>query len=189
MAMAEAKTEKPVVSAKTAVFNPFMFARGLLFDSGNRFNLKLLNAFLLACVAVLAIRFVYVIRVSYEKMQTGNFQINADSPGEIKEKTILKKLEYYLAKVKKRDIFRMGMAARPENMIEAAPSSKAVEATQRLKLVGISWSDDPDAMLEDTKASKTFFVKKGQSIGDVKVENITKDKIVLRLGDELVDLR
>ena len=73
----------------------------------------------------------------------------------------MKKIEYYLDKVRSRDIFKMGSTARLE-VADTGPSSKAVEAIQNLRLVGISWSDDPDAMVEDIKTVKTFFVKKGQ---------------------------
>ena len=58
-------------------------------------------------------------------------------------------------------------------------SSRILDATESLKLVGISWSDNPDAIIEDTKDTKTFFVKIGQKIGDVKVQAIFKDKVVL----------
>jgi hypothetical protein len=182
--------EKPKKSAAgKAGPGALEFVRGLFTDSRNQLNLKLVNALLLACVVVLAVRFGYVIDGAYKKMHAIDFRLTADVSGELREKSVLKKLDYYLDKVKKRDIFRMGAEARPENALEAAPSSKVAEATQNLRLVGISWSDDPDAMVEDTKTLKTFFVKKGQSIGDVKVENITREKVILRLDRELIELR
>jgi hypothetical protein len=189
--MAQVKPQPARVppAGKTGV-NPFAGMRGLLLDSRNRLNLKTLNFFLFVCVAALAVRCVTIIQSSYKKMRTIDFRITGqESAGEVHEKIILKKVDYYLEKVKKRNIFKMGLPARPDNMIESAPSSKAVDATQTLRVVGISWSDDPDAMVEDTKAGKTFFVKKGQAIGDIKVENITKDKVIFRVGEELIELR
>jgi hypothetical protein len=52
--------------------------------------------------------------------------------------------------------------------------------------VGISWSDDPDVMIEDTKTQRTFFLKKGQMIDDIKLEAVFKDKVILNyLGEEI----
>ena len=102
-----------------------------------------------------------------------------------------KAASYYFEKIRERDIFKMG-AKKPTAAAEASPkgpSSAIIEATQHLKLVGISWSNDPDAMVEDLKALRTFFVKRGQMIGDVKVQAIFKDKVVLGLGGEEIELR
>jgi len=42
------------------------------------------------------------------------------------------------------------------------------DMTASLKLVGISMSDNPDAMIEDTKLQKTYFVKMGSMVGDLR---------------------
>lgn len=102
-------------------------------------------------------------------------------------------VSYYLELIRQRDIFRMG-AKKPEGagseaQAPSGPSGEVIEATQHLKLVGISWSNDPDAMIEDTKALKTFFVKRGQMIGDVRVQAIFKDKVVLQYWGEEIELR
>lgn len=102
---------------------------------------------------------------------------------------------YYLDNIRGRDIFKMGSRVIVEDKTEKKKktskvvSSKIIEATQHLRLVGISWSDDPDAMIEDTKALRTFFVKRGQTIGQLKVQAIFKDKVVLSLDGEEIELR
>jgi hypothetical protein len=108
------------------------------------------------------------------------------------ELSFLKKAaSYYFEKVRERDIFKMG-AKKPTATAVASPkgpSSRIIEATQHLKLVGISWSNDPDAMVEDSKALRTFFVKRGQMIGEVKVQAIFKDKVILSYAGEEIELR
>lgn len=108
------------------------------------------------------------------------------------ETSLLKKaVSYYLEKVRQRDIFKMG-AKTPGSSAKSvlrAPTSRIIEATQHLKLVGISWSGDPDVMIEDTKALRTFFLKRGQMIGEVEVQAIFKDKVVLGYGGEEIELR
>lgn len=98
---------------------------------------------------------------------------------------------YYLEKAAKRDIFRMGMKPTAETEVEVtiAPSSRIIQATQDLGLVGISWSSYPDAMVEDKKALKTFFVKEGDMIGKVRVEAIFRDKLILSFEGERTELK
>ena len=112
----------------------------------------------------------------------------------VKDMSVLKSgVSYYLEKMRQRDIFKIGQvgagpsaARQPE---EAKENSKVVEAMQHLQLVGISWSSDPDAMIEDTKAMKTLFVKKGQMIGDLEVRAIFKDKVIIGYGEEEAELK
>lgn len=96
---------------------------------------------------------------------------------------------YYVEQIRKRDIFKIGPKTVSKETAPAAPPSALIEATQHLKLVGISWSRDPDAMIEDSRALRTFFVKRGQMIGRVKIEAIFKDKVVISYDGEEVELR
>ena len=68
-------------------------------------------------------------------------------------------------------------------------NQEVISAAQNFKLVGISWSNDPDAMIEDTKAKKTFFVKRGQMVGEFKVQAISRDKVILSYGQEEIELK
>jgi hypothetical protein len=179
------------VTGGKAGVNPLVAVLRMFFiDRHNRLNLKVLNLFLLAGVVFLAVRFVNIISASVKKLGSINLSVAAEpARSDMKEKAALGGLADYLAKVKKRNIFEIGAGKKPDDLIAAGPSSKAVEATQNLRLVGISWSDSPDAMIEDIKSLKTFFVKKDQMIGDVKVETITKEKVVLRYGQELIEIK
>jgi type II secretory pathway component PulC len=57
-------------------------------------------------------------------------------------------------------------------------------------LVGIAWSNDPEAMIEDGKNKRTFFVKRGQTLDDeVKVVTIFKDKVILTFKGKEFELR
>ena len=58
-----------------------------------------------------------------------------------------------------------------------------------MKLVGIAWSDNPDAMIEDTKVKKTYFVKQGDIINGVRIERIFRDKVVLTYKGEKIELK
>jgi hypothetical protein len=131
--------------------------------------------------------------VNLHKAPNAKFTIQAASlkAASFKESSLLRAASYYLEKVRQRDIFKIGAAGRPaaDERASREALSKIVELSQKLKLVGISWSDDPDAMIEDTKALRTFFIKRGQMIGDLKVQAIFKDKVILSYGTEEVELR
>ena len=179
----------------------FSFLKGNLkgkfnITSLSQLDVKLVNNILFFCVFLLTIYFISNLLVSiinFKKMPDLKFTIQASvNSANLQENQVLKKAAaYYLEKVRARDIFKIGAkkdssAGKPNNN---APSAKTIEATQDFKLVGISWSNDPDAMIEDTKAMRTFFVKRGQMIRNVKVQAIFKEKVVLSYEGEEVELR
>ncbi|MGE5197080.1 MAG: hypothetical protein ACM3IL_01070 [Deltaproteobacteria bacterium] len=153
---------------------------------------KIINAVLGFGVAVLAFYFIASILVSIAgqrkplplRLQAAD---TTKKPQASEDSSRLQSSSYYIDKITQRNIFKMGAKKSLEE--NAPPSSKILELAQSLKLVGISWSNDPDAMIEDTKATRTFFVKKGQAIGELKVKDITKDKVILTYAGEDIELR
>jgi type II secretory pathway component PulC len=108
----------------------------------------------------------------------------------IPEASLLKAASFYLEKARTRDIFKMGLASVAESKeILKTPISKIAEASQYLKLVGISWSEDPDVIIEDTKSKRAYFLKRGQIINDFEVKAIFKDKVILSYNGEEIELR
>ncbi|MCM8814060.1 MAG: hypothetical protein NC924_09045 [Candidatus Omnitrophica bacterium] len=104
----------------------------------------------------------------------------------------LQSRQFYLDKIRKRDLF--SLADRDLKKLTVFTDgqeepSRARELIADLKLVGISWSEDPDAIIEAERAQKTFFVKRGYQINDIEVKDILKDRVVLRVEGNEVDLR
>ncbi len=50
-----------------------------------------------------------------------------------------------------------------------------------LKLVGIIWSDNPQAMIEQTKEEKTYLLGTGEKIGPLRIKKILREKVLLGL--------
>jgi hypothetical protein len=154
-------------------------------------EIKVLNIVLLAVLVMLSVYFISHLTVSARKAKNFDFKLAGPAKEATQKPKVasrLKDLAFYTDKIKNRDIFKMGPRIKgdaPDDVL----SSKAAEAARDLRLAGISWSDEPDAMIENKKIPKTYFVQKGQMVGDFKVESILKDKVVLRYGDELVELR
>lgn len=69
----------------------------------------------------------------------------------------------------------------------AAPDMAQIIST--LKLVGILWSDNPQAMIEDTKEQKTYLLNSGDEIGQFKVNKILREKVILGKDRQEWELR
>lgn len=159
-------------------------------------DVRTLNQLLKFCVFSLALYLAISVSLSIGQLRR---DINlkpkigkAQEVGSLPIGSVLKSLSYYLEKSRERDIFRIGIkkSALDSGLMPKGPSQRIIEATQDLRLVGISWSSDPDAMIEDTKTKRTYFLKKGQTMDrEIKVQAIFKDKVVLSYGGEEVDLR
>ncbi len=57
-----------------------------------------------------------------------------------------------------------------------------------LKLVGISWGNEPLAMIEDSESTRTYFVKKGGEVKGMKVQEISKEKVTLTYEGQEAEL-
>jgi hypothetical protein len=76
---------------------------------------------------------------------------------------------YYLEMVQRRDIFAPVKLEGAENPQEETKKELAA-ILKELKLVGISLSGDPEVIIEDMKANKTYFLKEGDSINNFKID-------------------
>lgn len=166
---------------------------------GQPLDIKSINRILLLCACGLTLYFLASMTTTLVQLSV---PVDLAAPAlengssiNLMERVFLKKaVSYYLEKMAQRDIFRMGAVQKVTTADGVqtemkVTSSKILDATESLKLVGISWSGNPDAIIEDTKQTKTFFVKPGQRIGDIKVEAIFKDKVILSYQGEETELK
>ena len=122
-----------------------------------------------------------------------NFSIQKEkSAGGAQKVSPLKESAYYVQKATARDLFKEG-SNKPVEKKEDKKQAATVDsnpATSGLSLVGISWSANPDVIIEDKTTKRTFFVKRGQAVGEgVKVEAIFKDHVVLSFEGQEFELR
>lgn len=107
---------------------------------------------------------------------------------EAEEKPLLEPRPFlhHLEMVRRRDIFspiRLKEAEKPE-----VKKKQLQEMAKDLSLVGISWGEEPLAMVEDKKANKTHFLKKGDMLDNLKVEDVLKDRVILSFMGETMEL-
>ncbi|MFH1752859.1 MAG: hypothetical protein ABH875_01630 [Candidatus Omnitrophota bacterium] len=84
----------------------------------------------------------------------------------------------FLAESRKMSPF--GVLPDVEKKVEAAKQEKEVST---LKLVGIIWSDEPQAIIEDDLTKKNYLVSEGERIDEYSVEEITRDNVKLTNED------
>jgi len=166
---------------------------GIVKVSPQQLDISLFNRSLMVVIGFLIVYLMISVSSSWSELkklpgQEISISASEQSAGIFKEIATMKGVAYYIGKISARDIFRRQLkAADPGN--EPVFSSKMANMTADLKLVGVSMSDDPDAMIEDTNLQRTFFVKVGSMLGELRVESITRDKVVLKYNKELFELK
>lgn len=93
----------------------------------------------------------------------------------VTQKEKLKPYEFYLEGIKKHKIF-----ANPSFEKSSIPSiAGEAESIKDINLVGIISGDNPQAIIEDKKNQKTYYVARGQFVGTFQIEEIQEGKIIL----------
>jgi len=161
---------------------------GSLFQmSSVRFTLKTAVQLSVA-VAVLATLFLLYDYLAASRDSSGRLKkVLSRESGDIAVETVAEKapeLKDLLGPAGKHNIF----AVEPEKA-DSLLAAETAQAISSLKLVGILWSEKPQAMVEDTKSSKTYLLNDGDSLNDLSVKKIYVDKIVLSKDGKDWELR
>ena len=112
------------------------------------------------------------------KMDIGNMAIERLEP-----------LSLYLQEISQRNIFAL-----PEPSVQpaAAPgvkqSAEAKSFIEGFKLVGIIWSEVPQAIIEDAKDGRTYLLNRGGNLKDARVKEILKDRVILSYDNQDIEL-
>ena len=95
-------------------------------------------------------------------------------------------IEEVLAQAKRRNVFTF----LPEpSQAQASLAPDITEMLSNFKLVGIIWSNSPQAMIENPKEQRTFLLSQGEQIGQVKIKKIFQDKVVIEVEGQEQELR
>lgn len=149
------------------------------------FTLPNLNMALFVAAALLTAYFFYA-------FIRGSVAINADlfftslksasvHPGAAAEsKNGLLPQGEYLSEVSKRNIF---FPAGEKSDAAAEADLQVTELVKDLKVVGILWSDNPEAMIEDKNENRTYLLKKGAPLGQyLKIKDILRNSVILEIS-------
>ena len=104
-------------------------------------------------------------------------KVTAKKITEIKQepKLEVRPYEFYLQGIGNRQIF--GRASVQEN--EKPTGVASIDLIKDYNLVGIISGENPQAVIEDKRTQKNYYVTKGQFIGELKVEDIQEGKIIV----------
>lgn len=183
------------LKGRLAFFQKFSFGKWANFQqgAGTASGIAGINTILKVLVVFLSLYQGYDVMAMVMKLnQASNLILE---PGKnvtiaVEQPAARKNISYYADKVATRDLFRLETVTEPP---PRKPISKEVEVNtvaKNFSLVGIAWSDDPEAMIEDTASKRTHFVKRGQTIsGQVTVVTIFKDRVVLSYKDKEFELK
>lgn len=94
---------------------------------------------------------------------------------------------YYLEMVQRRNTF-LPVVLKSVESFKAEAERILTTLVGDLKLVGISWGEEPQAMIEDKKTKKTYFLKTGDMINKLKIDTILKDRVILNFQGERAEL-
>lgn len=169
---AVAKTLPVVQPVTTKIFlkKPFHFAiqKYLNFVNLRKTLPFLLAAFIIYFIASLIYPFVCLRNIKLSAVSKERFE-NSVIP---KEET--KPYEFYLEGARQRQIF-----ATPITQETIGSAGVETSSIKDINLIGIISGDNPQAVIEDKKAQKTFYVTKGQFIGEFRIDDIQQGKIIL----------
>lgn len=119
--------------------------------------------------------------IKLEKFALNNGNLLAEEKSQIvlEEKT----LDSYLKTANRDEVFKQG-SFNSSNLALAV----ATDIAKDLVLVGIISGASPQAVIEDKKAGKTYYVAKGQFIGQYLLEDILEGKIILKSNGQSFEL-
>lgn len=114
-----------------------------------------------------------------KRMDVGNMAIERMNP-----------LAVYLQDITQRNVFSLPEAPSSPKPAEQAPkSSEARSLLSSLRVVGILWSEAPQAIVEDTKEGKTYFLNRGSPLREARVKDILKDRVILSYDNQEIEIR
>lgn len=173
----KAKVQKSKTSLSASLTAPANTVK-----SGNFFNLRRIFLWLFIACGIYLIS-----AVVYPWIALRNLRLPEISEKSTEEKRLAKDaarpLKEYLQSVKGRRIFS-GAAIQGASLINVAN----IDLMRDINLVGIISGENPQAVIEDKKAQKTYYVTEGQFIGEMQVEDIQEGKIIINYAGQKYEL-
>ena len=115
-----------------------------------------------------------------EKLTSANRDVKMDkAPIEFSSS---RPYSYYSQQIDTRDIFNAPFLS--GGVIDASSGSSLGSEFSNLSIVGIVLDKVPQVIIEDNKDKKTYFLNKGDYIGEIKIEDILEGKVIISYAGE-----
>ena len=161
--------------------------------SGKFFTFANINRLLMAMFFLVLLYAIFGLALPvFSRPASIDTNLNVKSSAQDKVSSVSQQpLEYYLEEIGNRNLFKSVILDDTKTAHQAQPDPTKVkidELTKSLALKGIIAGNVPQAVIEDTKAGKTYFVIKQDKIGDASVDDIKDDRVKLRLDNQTFEL-
>lgn len=164
----------------------FVFLRkSLTIFSVRNIIITLISLSLCYLASSLIYPWIYLREIKLEDLPAATFDGAAQTEGQQDEQETAKPLDFYVQKIKNRQMWTN------PGREQANPSGAGIAQAEILKnisLLGVISAAEPQAVIEDKNAQKTYYVTKGQFIGDYQIENIQEGKIILNYNGQKYEL-
>ncbi|MFC1576764.1 hypothetical protein ACFL3N_00305 [Candidatus Omnitrophota bacterium] len=180
----------------------FSFLRGRLSGipvlSRAPLDVKAINRILFVCIFILGAVLISTMTVSEMALkQIPEFSPDASTAMKAaQQETVwaLKGFKHYLAMSESRNIFDFKALERKPEAVQEVYEEVRVRPIDaelgNLRLAGISWSNNPDAMIENVSTGEMYFLKKGDLVdGKLKIEAVFRNKVVFSYKGEQAELQ
>ena len=182
---------KPVLSLKFKPKAAKFSLKDIPFKLKLNFNLPFLNKSLFVVCVLLTLIFVYILIFgSRSNLNAELFFLTPGANVSLKPQAGQKEefkpsLQEFLDTAKKRNVYlpRGKIISNPQ---AAQETVRLADLVKDLKLVGVIWSTNPEAMVEDMVNKRTHLLKKGDTFGanQYKVKDITRSSVILEITVE-----
>lgn len=151
-------------------------------------NTRIINTVFLVILAALLLYFVYdLLYASFYEESEPRILVEDEAAIHKTEKDAaldIKPYSYYSSSIEARSIFT------PQQVeiepVAAGPTVDEVRAN--LSLIGIIAGERPQAIIEDRKAGKSYFLYKGGSVGEAKVVDVLDDSVIMEYQGQKFEL-
>lgn len=99
-----------------------------------------------------------------------------------------KPFSYYLECISRQNLFKLLARNVKQENVALKPQISPLELLANYSLSGVINGAPAQAIIEDKKAQKTYFLSRGQSLGEFKIDQILDGKVVLELNGQKFEL-
>jgi len=104
----------------------------------------------------------------------------------VQTKEQIKPFEFYLEGITKRQLF--SSVSGQQDIAGAPQDAQSLDLIKDLNLVGVVSGKTPQAIIEDKRVQKTYYLSKGQFISNFMVEDIQQGKVILSYKGQRFEL-
>lgn len=153
------------------------------------FSFDFISKAFIGLAAILTLILVVQILFSSRDFNSSSWEpASVASKNETEKAYSLLPLSDYLAELGRGSMFS-GVTQETAQATQTQVQEDVSEQLKNLKLVGIIWSNKPQAMIENVAEAKTLLLNIGDQVGKVKIKNIYPDRVILATDSQEWELR